>query len=78
MLTARRLSRRRRPHRLATPRRRRVYVGSAVTRRESSRVFLTRTTQQMASRTVAGDWIGGALLAFGIIGWGALIAFLGS
>jgi len=32
----------------------------------------------MASRTVAGDWIGGALLAFGIIGWGALIAFLGS
>ena len=78
MLTARRVSRRRRAHRSAVRRRRRVYVGSAVTRRESSRVFLTRTTQQMASRTVAGDWIGGALLAFGIVGWGALLAFLGS
>jgi len=63
---------------MTTRRRRRVYVGSAVTRRESSRVFLTRTTQQMASGTALGDWIGGALLACGIVGWGALLAFLGS
>jgi len=32
----------------------------------------------MASRTVLGDWIGGVLLACGIVGWGALIVFLGS
>ena len=78
MLTARRISMRRRPHRMRTRRRRRVYAGSAVTRRESSRVFLSRTTQQMASRTQLADWIGGALLVCSIVGWGALLAFLGS
>ena len=78
MLTAARRARRLRPHRLTPRRRRRVYVGSVVTRRESSRVFLARTTQQMASRRVLGDWIGGALLVCGIAGWGALIVFLGS
>jgi len=37
---------------------RRVYVGSAVTRRASSGVFLARTTQQVTSRTRLGDWLG--------------------
>ena len=78
MMTATRGAGRSRPHRMTPRRRRRIYVGSAVTCRESSCVFLARTTQQMASRTVLGDWIGGVLLACGIAGWGALIVFLGS
>jgi len=49
-----------------------------VTRRSSSRVFLSRTTQQMASRKRLADWIGGALMACGIVGWGALVVLLGS
>lgn len=78
MLTAGRRARRSRPHRVTTRRRRRAYVGSEVTPRESARVFLSRTTQQMASRTALADWIGGVFLACGIVGWGALIVFLGS
>jgi hypothetical protein len=32
----------------------------------------------MASRTRVADWIGGALMACGIVGWGALVVLLGS
>ena len=58
--------------------RRRVYTGSAVTRRAESRVFLTRRTQQVASGTPLGDWLGAALTLAAIAGWGALLVLLGS
>jgi hypothetical protein len=78
MQTAQRASRRSRPRRTTSGRaHRRVYVGSAVTPQASSRVFLSQTTQQMASRPLL-DWLGGALMMGGIVAWGALIALLGS
>jgi hypothetical protein len=58
--------------------RRRVYVGSAVTRRASSRVFFARTTQQVTSRTRLGDWLCAAVMLAGIAGWGALLMLLGA
>lgn len=57
---------------------RRVYVGSAVTRRASSRVFLTRTTQQMTSRKLLGDCLGAAVTLAGVAGWAALLMLLGA
>ena len=78
MRTAQRASRQSRPRRTAGHARRRVYVGGAVTRRESSRVFFARTTQQMAARTSLADWLGGAFMVCGFVGWGALIVFLSS
>jgi len=56
--------------------RRRVYVGSAVTRRASSGVFLARTTQQVTSRTRLGDWLGAAVTIAGVAGWAALLMIL--
>jgi hypothetical protein len=58
--------------------RRRVYVGTAVTRRASSRVFLTRTTQQVTSGTRLGDCLGAAVTLAGIAGWAALLVLLGA
>ena len=58
--------------------RRRVYTGGAVTRRAGSRVFLTRRTQQVASGTRLGDWLGAALMLAAIAGWGTLVMLLGS
>ena len=58
--------------------RRRVYVGSAVTRRASSRVFLARTTQQVTSRTRLSDWLGAAVTLAGVAGWSALLMLLGA
>ena len=58
--------------------RRRVYVGSAVTRRESSRVFLSRTTQQVTSRKLVGDCLGAAVMLAGVAGWAALLMLLGA
>ena len=58
--------------------RRRVYVGGAVTRRGSSRVFLTRTTQQVTSRSLLGDFLGAAVMLAGVAGWGALLVILGA
>ena len=58
--------------------RRRVYVGSAVTRRESSRVFLSRTTQQVTSRKLVGDCLGAAVTLAGVAGWVALLMLLGA
>ena len=78
MLTALRAGRRLRKRRVTGSTGRRVYVGSGVTRRDSSRVFLTRGTQHMTSRTLLVDWLGAAFMAFGAIGWGALIVLLGS
>lgn len=78
MRTAQRMSRQSRARRTSRHARRRVYVGSAVTRRESSRVFLTRTTQQMAARTALADWLGAAFMVCGFVGWGALIVFFSS
>ncbi len=78
MRTAQRMSRQSRPRRTPGHARRRVYVGSAVTGRESSRVFFAQTTQQMAARTVLADWLGGAFMLCGFIGWGALIVFFAS
>ncbi len=78
MRTAERTSRQSRPRRAPRHRRRRVYVGSAVTRRASSRVFFARTTQQMAARTVLADWLGGAFMVCGFIGWGVLVVFFAS
>ena len=78
MRTAQRAARHLRVRRPSGRARRRIYVGSLVTRRSSSRVFLSRTTQQMASRTRVADWIGGALMACGMVGWGALVVLLAS
>jgi hypothetical protein len=58
--------------------RRRVYVGSAVTRHASSRVFLARTTQQVTSRKLFGDCLGAAITLAGVAGWGALLMLLGA
>ena len=58
--------------------RRRVYVGSAVTRRESSRVFLTPTTQQVTLRKLLGDCLGAAVTLAGVAGWAALLMLLGA
>ncbi len=58
-----------RPHR-------RLYVGSAVTCRTSSRVFLSRTTQQVTLRTRVGDWLGAAVTLAGAAGWVALMMLL--
>jgi hypothetical protein len=55
-----------------------VYVGSAVTRRASSGVFLARTTQQVTSRTRLGDWLGAAVTLAGVAGWAALLMLLGA
>ena len=57
--------------------RRRVYVGGAVTRRASSRVFLSRTTQQVTSRKLLGDCLGAAVTLAGVAGWAALLMLLG-
>jgi len=57
--------------------RRRVYTGSAVTRRAESRVFLTRRTQQVTSGGRFADWIGAALMLAAIAGWGTLLMVLG-
>lgn len=78
MRTAQRAVRCSRARRVMGRARRRVYVGSAVTRREASRVFFDQTTQHMASRTLLADWIGGTFMVCGIIGWGALVVFFGS
>jgi len=32
----------------------------------------------MAARTACADWLGGAFMVCGFIGWGALIVFFGS
>ena len=58
--------------------RRRVYVGGAVTRRASSRVFLARTAQQVTSRKLLDDWLGAAVTLAGVAGWAALLLLLGS
>jgi len=57
--------------------RRRAYVGSAVTRCASSRVFLFLTTQHVTARTALGDWLGAAVTLAGIAGWGFLLMLLG-
>ena len=62
---------------LARPRRR-VYVGSAVTRRASSRVFLIRSTQHVTARTLVGEWLGAAVTLVGIAGWAMLVMLLGA
>jgi hypothetical protein len=78
MRTAQRAVRRSRTRRMVGRARGRVYVGSAVTRRESARIFFSHTTQHMASRALLADWLGGAFMVCGIVGWGALIVFLSS
>jgi len=78
MRTTQRTVRRSRTRRAIGRARRRVYVGTAVTRRESSRVFFAQSTQHMASRGLLADWIGGAFMVCGIVGWGALLVFLSS
>jgi len=78
MLGAKRSVRYSRRRAMSVRPRRRVYVGSAVTRRASSRVFLTRTTQQVTSRTRLGDCLGAAVTLAGIAGWAALLVLLGA
>ena len=78
MLAARRTVRQTRRRTMSTRPRRRVYVGSAVTRRASSRVFLTRTTQQVTSRKLFRDCLGAAVTLAGIAGWAALLMLLGA
>lgn len=78
MLATKRTVRHARRRAMSVLPRRRVYVGSAVTRRTSSRVFLARTTQQVTSRTRLGDWLGAAVTLAGVAGWGALLMLLGA
>jgi len=56
--------------------RRRVYVGGTVTHRASSRVFLSRTTQQVTSRAPLAEWLGAAATLAGVAGWGMLLLLL--
>ena len=58
--------------------RRMTYVGGAVTRRASSRVFFTRTTQQVTSTWLLRDWLGAAATLAGVAGWGMLLMLLGT
>ena len=60
MRTAQRAVRHSRVRRSSVRARRRIYVGTTVTRRSSSPIFLSPRTQQMASRTRLADWVGGA------------------
>jgi len=76
MLVTRKTVRHARRRALSVRSRRRVYVGSAVTRRGSSRVFLARTTQQVTSRTRLGDWLAAVLTLAGVAGWAALLMLL--
>jgi len=78
MLAAKRAVRHARRRAMSVCPRRRVYVGSAVTRRALSRVFLTRTTQQVTSRKLLGDCLGGAVTLAGVAGWAALLMLLGA
>jgi hypothetical protein len=78
MLAMKRALRHARRRTMSTHPRRRVYVGSAVSRRESSRVFLSRTTQQVTSRRLVGDCLGAAVTLAGVAGWAALLMLLGA
>jgi hypothetical protein len=78
MLAAKKTVRHARRRAMSMRPRRRVYVGSAVTHRASSRVFLTRTTQQVTSRKLLGDYLGAAVTLAGVAGWAALLMLLGA
>jgi hypothetical protein len=78
MLVTRRTVRHARRRAMSVRPRRRVYVGSAVTRRASCRFFLTRTTQQVTSRKLLGDSLGAAVTLAGVAGWAALLMLLGA
>jgi hypothetical protein len=78
MLTTRKTAGHARRRTLSVRPRRRVYVGSAVTCHESSRVFLARATQQVTLRTRVGDWLGAAVTLAGVAGWTALLMLLGA
>jgi len=58
--------------------RRRAYTGSAVSRPASSRFFLPRTTQQVTSRSLLGDFLGAAAMLAGVASWAALLMLLGA
>lgn len=76
MLATKRTVRHSRRRTMSVRPRRSLYVGSTVTRRASSRVFLTRTTQQVTSRTVLGDCLGAVVMIAGAAGWAALLMLL--
>ena len=78
MLAAKRTVRHARQRAMSVRPRRRLYVGSAVTRRASSSVFLSRTTQQVTSRKLLGDCLGAAVTLAGVAGWAALLLLLGA
>ena len=76
MLATRRTARHSRRRTMSARPRRRVYTGGAVTRREESRVFLTRKTQQVTSGGLLADWLGAVLMLAAIVGWGTLLMLL--
>jgi len=78
MLAMRKTVRHARRRALSVHSHRRVYVGSAVTRRASSRVFFAYKAQQVTSRTRLGDWLGAAVTLAGVAGWAALLIILGA
>ena len=78
MLAAKKTVRHARRRAMSVRPRSRVYVGRAVTHRASSRVFLTRTTQQVTSRKLLGDCLGAAVTLAGVAGWAALLMLLGA
>lgn len=78
MLAARRSVRHAGRRRRAVRRLRRVYVGSAVMHRASSRFFLPRATQHMTSRGLLADCLGAAVTLAGVAGWATLLMLLGA
>jgi hypothetical protein len=78
MLATRRSVRHSARRALLARRHRKVYVGGAVTRRASSRVFLARSTQHVTVRTLLVDWVGALFTLVGIASWGLLLMLLGA
>jgi hypothetical protein len=50
----------------------------ASTRPPSRRFFSPRSTQQVRSRAVAMDWLGGVAMLIAVVAWGTLLSLLGS
>jgi hypothetical protein len=78
MLVAKTRRRNRRSIRRAARPRRRIYIGRTVTPRTAASIFLRRTTQQVAAGSWLGDWLGAVAMLGGMVGWGMILALLGS
>lgn len=78
MLTARKTGRYSERRLIVARPRRRVYVGSTVTRSGPRRVFFGQGTQHMTAPSRLGDWLGAAVTLAGIAGWVMLVMLVGA